>query len=334
MEVILGWRAGAPTAQGATAALGNFDGVHRGHRALVFAARAALPDRPLAVVTFEPHPRRHFQPDLPPFRLTRPAERRRILAGLGVDLLCELTFDAALAQMEPEAFVSEVLVSGLGLASVVVGADFRFGRARRGDAALLTRLGAAAGLKVVVEPMRMPDRAGPAFSSTAIRVALREGRPVEAAAALGRWHTVSGVVERGDQRGRDLGYPTANLAFDAQIVPSYGVYAARVTVHDGLHRGEYDAVASIGERPTFGVNAPNFEVHLFDFSGDLYGAEISVGLVAFLRGEARFDTVDALIAQMDVDSGEARARLAAARAAPPPWAEPDTSGRSERGTTT
>ncbi len=316
MQVIRGWQGIGEGARGASATLGNFDGVHRGHQALIAEARAARPAAPTALVTFEPHPRRHFQPAAPPFRLTAPAERRRVLAALGIDLLVELPFDADLAAMEPETFAAEVLGAGLGLSHLVVGADFRFGRARRGDAALLARLGPEAGYAVRIEPMR--GGPGGAYSSTAIRKALTEGRVADAAAALGRWPTVAGAVERGDQRGRDLGYPTANLAFGDQLVPRYGVYAARVRVHEGPQAGAYDAVASIGERPTFGVNAPNFEVHLFDFRGDLYGAEISVALVAFLRGEERFASVEALIAQMDRDSAEARARLAAV---PAPWAD-------------
>ncbi len=314
MEVIRGWHGLDPAAKGATATLGNFDGVHRGHRALIAAARAARPDRPLALVSFEPHPRRHFQPDAPPFRLTSPAERVRVLRALGVDRLHELRFDADLAAMEAEVFAREVLGAGLGLSHLVVGQDFRFGRGRRGTAALLAEIGPDCGYEVRVEPMR--EGPAGAFSSTAIRAALREGRMRDAAAQLGRWHAVAGPVEQGDRRGRELGYPTANLAFGDQLVPRFGVYAALVEVHEGPHRGIWEGVASIGERPTFGVNAPNFEVHLFDFAGDLYGAEISAALVAFLRGEERFESAEALIAQMDRDSEEARAALAGRGA---PW---------------
>jgi riboflavin kinase/FMN adenylyltransferase len=180
---------------------------------------------------------------------------------------------------------------------------------------MLAELGPALGFGVAVEPMR----AGPGgpFSSSAIRSHLREGRVAEAAAALGRWHTVSGPVIEGDRRGRELGYPTANLAFGDQLVPRFGIYAARVAVHDGNHAGRHDGVASIGERPTFGRNAPNFEVHLFDFAGDLYGAEISAGLVAWLRPEERFASAEALVAQMHRDSLAARSALAESGA---PWA--------------
>jgi riboflavin kinase/FMN adenylyltransferase len=310
MQVIRGHRGLAPEERGATAALGNFDGVHKGHQALLAAARAAGPDRPLAVVTFEPHPRRFFQPDAPPFRLTTPAERARVLAGHGVDRVHEIVFDATLAATEPEPFVEEILGAGLGLAHVAIGEDFRFGRARRGDAAMLAAIGRTVGMGVT----RLGAVEGPRgrYSSSAIRRAVAEGRCADAALQLGRWHTVSGPVIAGDRRGRALGYPTANLAFDEQVVPRFGVYAAEVTVHDGPHAGRHDGVASIGERPTFGVNAPNFEVHLFDFDGDLYGAEISAGLVAFLRPEVAYEGPEALIAQMDRDAAAAREALARA----------------------
>ena len=307
MRIIRGLDGGA---RGASVALGNFDGVHLGHQALLRAAREALPEAPLGVVTFEPHPRRFFQPDAPPFRLTTAAERARVLAGLGVDLVAELPFDVRLAAMAPEAFAAEVLADGLGLAHVAVGEDFRFGHKRAGDAALLRRLGAVHGFGVsILHPV---SGAEGVQSSTAVRVLVEQGRMEAAAAALGRWHIVSGVVREGDRRGRELGFPTANLDFGEQIAPRFGVYAARVTVHDGAHAGAHDGVASIGVRPQFGVNAPNFEVHLFDFAGDLYGAEISAALVAFLRAEARFDSVEALVAQMTADCDAARTALAGA----------------------
>lgn len=298
------------SARGASVALGNFDGVHRGHRALLAEARRARPDAPLGVVTFEPHPRRFFQPDAPPFRLTTSAERARILAGLGVDMVCELPFDRHLASLTPETFVEEVLGDRLGLAHVSVGEDFRFGHRRAGTAAELRRLGGGIGMGVsILHPVTGAEGV---YSSTAARVLVEQGRMAEAAEALARWHTVRGIVETGDQRGRDLGFPTANLAFGEQIVPRYGVYAARVTVLNGPHAGIHDGAASIGVRPQFGHYVPNFEVHIFDFAGDLYGADISAALVAFLRDEARFDSVEDLIAQMDADCAEARAVLAAA----------------------
>ncbi|MFK7943280.1 MAG: bifunctional riboflavin kinase/FAD synthetase [Paracoccaceae bacterium] len=299
-------------ARGASAAIGNFDGVHLGHQRLIqHAARhGGTAQNPVAVVTFEPHPRRLFQPDAPPFCLTLPAEKARILAKHGTDLLINLPFDRAMAGMAAQDFVSGILHTYLGLSHVVVGSDFRFGKARKGDAALLREMGANLEFGVTVEEL-IGDETGE-YASTAVRAMVTEGQCEDAARQLGRWHTVSGTVIQGDQRGRDLGYPTANLAFGAQLTPRYGVYATWVDVLGGPHKGRHPGVASLGERPTFGVNAPNFEVHLFDFSGDLYGVEISVGLVRYLRDEVAFVDVPTLIAQMDRDSDDAKAILASA----------------------
>lgn len=309
MRIVEGYRDLDRGAKGASAAIGNFDGVHRGHRVLIADATAA--GDPVAVISFEPHPRRLFQPDAPPFRLTTTEEKARLLQAAGVDILYNLAFDRDLAGMEARDFVKSVLVEGLDVQHLVVGADFRFGKGRAGDATLLRRLGAEFGFGVTVQKL-VGDEAGD-FASTAIRVLVEQGRCEDAARQLGRWHSVSGPVVLGDQRGRDLGYPTANLAFGEQLVPRFGVYATWVDVLEGPCMGRHAGVASIGERPTFGINAPNFEVHLFDFSGDLYGTPISVGLVRFLRGEVAFDGVGPLIEQMDRDSEEARAILAKAR---------------------
>ena len=312
MRLIEGYRGLEAGDRGASAAIGNFDGVHRGHQVLVAdadRARAAT-GAPLGVITFEPHPRRHFQPEAPPFRLTLPAEKARLLEALGVERLYQLRFDAALAGMQAEDFVRDVLVAGFGISHIVVGADFHFGKGRKGDAVLLRRMSGELGFGLTIHEM-IGDETGE-FASTAVRALIEDGRCREAARKLGRWHAICGRVVEGDRRGRGLGYPTANLDLGEQLIPRYGIYAVWVTVHDGPHTGRYPGVASIGERPTFGVNRPNFEVHLFDFSGDLYGAEISAGLVQRLRGEERFDTVEALIAQMDRDSAEARAVLSTA----------------------
>ena len=310
MRVSHGFGTVDPALKGASAALGNFDGVHRGHQALVEAARRAG-GGPVGVVTFEPHPRRFFQPDAPPFRLTTAEERGRLLAGLGLDVLHVLDFDAQLAGMSPEAFAEHVLAKGLGLRHVVVGEDFRFGKGRKGDATMLRQLGQGLGFGVTILHL-VGDEAGE-FSSTAARVAVEQGRMDAAAAILGRWHSVTGRVRTGDQRGRELGYPTANLEFGEQIVPRFGIYASRVEVLEGPHKGAHDGVASIGVRPTFGMNAPNFEVHLFDFAGDLYGVPIVASLIDFLRPERRFESVEALIARMERDSADACASLARAR---------------------
>lgn len=293
-------------ARGASAGIGNFDGVHLGHRAVLELARRT--DAPLGVVTFEPHPRQFFAPDAPPFRLMNAQARAHRFERLGVDVLFELPFDAALAALAPEAFVSEVLVGGLGLSHAVVGEDFRFGRGRAGDAATLRRLGEAVGLEVTVA--LLTGVGGVEVSSTAIRLALSEGRPRDAARMLGHWHRIEGEVRDGDKRGRTIGYPTANMSIDGLHPPKFGIYAVKADVLTGPHAGSYLGAASVGVRPMFGNNRPNLETFLFDFSGDLYGEHLSVALVEYLRPEARFDSLEALVAQMDEDCARARAILA------------------------
>lgn len=306
MELLTDWRNVPAALRGASVALGNFDGVHRGHQAVIAAARH--PDLPLGVVTFEPHPRAFFAPEAPAFRLMNAEARRNRLARLGVQRLYELPFDADLAAMTAEGFARRVLAQGLGVAQVVVGADFCFGRGRLGTAAVLAELGARHGFAVTVLPL-VAEAEG-AISSTAIRAALSEGRVAEATAMLGHRHRIEGPVLHGEKRGRTLNYPTANMGLEGLHLPRFGVYAVRVEVLDGPHRGTYGGVASLGVRPMFGANTPNLETHIFDFAGDLYGTHLSVALVAWLRPELRFDGLPALIAQMDADSARARAILA------------------------
>ena len=301
--------------RGAAAAIGNFDGVHLGHQAVVDVARreARRLGAPLGVVTFEPHPREHFAPDAPPFRLMSPAARASRLERLGVDVLYEVPFDDALAGLSAEGFAGEVLADGLGLAHAVTGADFRFGKGRAGDPEALVRLGGRLGFGVSVAPMMELDGQ---VSSTRIREALSEGRPRDAARMLGHTHRIEGEVVHGEKRGRTLGYPTANLDLAGLHLPRFGVYAVTVDVMDGPHAGTYGGAASLGTRPMFGENRPNLETYLLDFSGDLYGSRLSVGLIEFLRAEATFPTMEAFLGQMARDCEEARAALAApARAA-------------------
>lgn len=299
-----------PEDRGASAAMGNFDGVHRGHASVIDCARAPIggAEAPLGVVTFEPHPREVFAPDAPPFRLMNMDARRHRLQKLGVDILFQLPFDRALASLTAEEFARDVLAEGLGLRRVVVGADFRFGKGREGDAQMLVELGARFGFETVIAPML----AGPEgrVSSTAIREALKAGEPRAAARMLGHWHRLDGVVSHGDKRGRELGFPTANVILEGLLLPRFGVYAVEVEVYDGPHKGRYGGAASLGVRPTFGVNAPNLETFLFDFSGDLYGAEVSVALISWLRPELKFDGIEPLIEQMHADCALARERLA------------------------
>ena len=292
--------------RGASAAIGNFDGVHLGHQAILKIAAAAA-DAPLGIVTFEPHPREYFQPDAPPFRLMNAEAKAHRLEALGVAHLYELAFNDRLSTLSAEAFVKDILANMLGLRHVTIGADFRFGRGREGNAAMLDELGARYGLGVTVS--ELIETGGLEVSSTRIREALSEGRPEDAARMLGHLHRIEGEVIRGAQRGRELGYPTANMSITGLHPPKYGVYAVRVRVQGGENAGEYDGVASLGVRPMFGENLPNLENHVFDFQGDLYGTHLSVALVAFLRPEQRFASVEALIAQMDADSARARAIL-------------------------
>ena len=309
MEIIRDYQFVSASDQGATAAIGNFDGVHLGHRSVIDMARAALPDAPLGVVTFEPHPREYFAPDAPPFRLMGAEARAHQLQKIGVDKLYELGFDAALSGLSPRAFAQEVIVDGLGLRHVVVGADFRFGKARAGTAEQLQAFGAEMGFGVTIAPLmaKGPDT----VSSTAIRNALTEARPRDAAAMLGHWHRVEGPILHGEKRGRELGYPTANMSIDGLHPPAFGVYAVLVDVLEGPQAGRYHGVASLGLRPMFGENKANLETFIFDFKGDLYGKHVSVALVDHLRGEEKFDSLDALITQMDADSAQARSILAA-----------------------
>ena len=254
-------------------------------------------------ITFEPHPRSFFSPDGPAFRLMNAEAKAHRLERLGVDRLYELNFNTALSSLSPEDFARRVIADGLGLAHVVVGEDFCFGKGRKGTAADLARFGGEMGFGVTVTPLL--ETGGIEVSSTRIRTALTEGRPRDAAAMLGHLHRIEGEVIRGDQRGRELGYPTANMSIDGLFPPKFGVYAVKVDVLTGEHKGHYTGVASAGVRPMFGVNHPNIETHVFDFKGDLYGAELSVALVAYLRPEEKFDSLGALITQMDADSARA-----------------------------
>ncbi len=296
-----------PSDRGATAAIGNFDGVHLGHQAVLKTAADAI-EAPLGVVTFEPHPREHFAPDAPAFRLMNAEARANRLADLGVAHLYEVEFNDGLVALSPEAFVKDILVGRLGLKHVTVGRDFRFGTGRSGDVNVLQALGDSHGFGVTIADL--VDIGGLDVSSTRIREALSEGRPRDAAAMLGHLHRIEGEVVRGEQRGRELGYPTANIGLDGLHLPKLGVYAVRFRVLTGPHTGDFDGVASLGVRPMFGDNTPNLETFVFDFRGDLYGARVSVALVEYLRPEEKFDTLDALVSQMDADSAEARMVLA------------------------
>jgi riboflavin kinase/FMN adenylyltransferase len=292
---------------GAVVAIGNFDGVHRGHQAVLSVARGIARDdgAPAVVLTFEPHPRTLFRPDQPVFRLTPPAVKARVLAAFGFDGMVVATFDRAFAGQTADAFVDHVLAERLRPAHVVIGYDFHFGKARAGTPAFLAEAGARDGFGVtIVEPLK--DDSGGAVSSTRVRDALSTGDVATANALLGwRWQA-EGEVGHGDKRGRLLGFPTANIRLPDDCALALGIYAVKVR-----HRGRLlDGVASFGRRPTFDDGAPLLEVHLFDFSGDLYGETLVVSLVEHLRPELKFASVDALVTQMGRDCEEARQRLA------------------------
>lgn len=311
MRIFRDWQHLPREARGATVALGNFDGVHLGHAALVRAAHAARPDAPRAVLTFEPHPREVFRPDDPPFRLTLSAERAAALAALGIELLYELPFTQEFSLMPAEAFVSEVLHQGIGARHLVCGPDFAFGHRRGGDTSFLAQRAESLGMGLTLMPL-VKDAQGP-LSSSRIRRALQDGYPERATAELGRPWAIRGEVAHGDKRGRTIGFPTANIALGRHLEPARGVYAVTVRLPDGSVR---QGAANIGRRPT--VNAgpeSRLEVNVFDFSGDLYGAELTVALHAYIRPEQKFSGLDALKAQIAADAAEAKRLLGQAELA-------------------
>ena len=302
---------GAPQAaafKGAVAAIGNFDGVHRGHRAVIDAAvaRAAAMGSLAIAVTFEPHPRNILRPADPVFRLTDAPSKLRLLATTGLGGALVLTFDQAFAALSAEDFVARILVGQLGIRGATIGFDFHFGHQRGGSPDFLSRQGKRYGFTVETAPP-LEDEGRP-VSSSSIRAALVEGRVVEAAELLGYPWFAAGTVIKGDQRGRDLGFPTANVALDANCGLKHGIYAVRVAIDGAIH----DGVASFGTRPTFDNGAPLLETYVFDFSGDLYGKAIDVAFIGWIRPELKFDSVDALIRRMNEDTRLARSALARA----------------------
>ena len=289
--------------KGSIVALGNFDGFHLGHQAVVGRAvqRGFHERRPVIVATFEPHPVRFFKPDVAPFRLTTLDQREHLFAHAGADAMLVFHFDKALAVTSSEDFVSEVLARQISAVGVVTGDDFTFGRGRKGDVPLLRQLGEQNG--VVAEAVSPVLLDGVRISSGRIREALEAGDTGTATHLLSRDYAIEGTVQRGDRRGRELGYPTANLELGDYQRPKYGIYAVRVTLDDG---SEYPGVASLGIRPTFEPPRELLEAHLFGFDGDLYGRKIEIGLHGFIREEKKFDGVEPLIAHMREDEAEAR----------------------------
>ena len=310
LRVVRGWKDLPASDKGAAIAMGSFDGVHRGHqRVIALAAEAARTlGAPLAVITFDPHPRAYFHPDQPSFVLQKRDQQARALEALGVDLLYLLSLDPELAGMSDREFAARVLAEGLGARHIAVGFDNTFGKDRSGTPEAMRQYGQALGFSVSVAPPLL-GADGAKFSSTAVREALREGRPEEAAEILGRPFAIEGEVGRGRQLGRKLGFPTANVSIEGYVVPRFGVYAVRTHLPDGR---TVPGVASLGINPTIeGATDPVLEVWLFDFDEDLYDQVIETELVAFLRPEEKFPDLDALTAQVVADAEAARAILGA-----------------------
>ena len=300
------------TTRGAVLAIGNFDGVHLGHQQVIADARAlaAARNAPLGVMLFDPHPQQFFAPDAPPFRLTRLVTRAALLADLGVDFTLALPFDATMAACEAEDFISDILLAQLGVSAVCVGYDFCFGKGRRGNFAMLQDIGGEMGFETfATEAVLQPDSTSP-FSSSAIRNFLRDGDPEQAAQLMGHAFAIEAEVQKGDQRGRTIGFATANMPLHDYVLPKFGVYAVSAEVLDGAFAGQtLKGVANLGMRPTVGTDKPRLESHFFDFEGDLYGANLRVSLLHFIRPEQKFDGLDALKAQISMDSDQAREML-------------------------
>jgi riboflavin kinase / FMN adenylyltransferase len=293
---------------GTVVAMGNFDGVHLGHRAVIEAAlqMGRAHGRPALAVTFEPHPRSFFSPNTPQFRLTDEAGKLRLLAGTGLAGAVIMTFDKNRAGTTAQHFIHHDLIERLGISGIAVGYDFHFGKGRVGSPSLLVSEAPRLGIEVDVQAHI--DIAERPVSSSAIRMALAEGQIEDATEMLGGPWFVNGEVIHGEKRGRDLGYPTANIRLDKNCGLKHGIYAVRA----GRGSERFDGVASFGRRPTFDNGAPLLEVFLFDFKGDLYGNRLDIAFIGFIRDELKFDGIDALIRQMDDDSARARAMLAAA----------------------
>jgi riboflavin kinase/FMN adenylyltransferase len=293
--------------RGSIVALGNFDGFHLGHQAVVNRAIALgfHERRPVVVATFDPHPVRFFKPDVPPFRLTSLDQRERLFAHAGADAMLVFRFDKELASMDADAFVAEILAKRLGVAGVVTGDDFSFGKGRTGDVDLLRKLGMQHGIRAEAVAQVMID--GERVSSGRIREALAACDPGTATHLLTRPFAVEAAVERGDGRGHALGFPTANVSLGRYQRPAYGIYAVRVRLDDG---NEHSGVASFGVRPTFEEGEEFLETFIFDWTGDLYGRTIETDLISYIRPEAKFDSVEALVERMREDEAEARRLLA------------------------
>ena len=310
MRIVTTYQDVPPEAAGGVLALGNFDGIHRGHQRVIAEARRIAGEIgvPSGVMTFDPHPRRFFKPDDRKFELTPARSKTRQIRALGVDVLFLMTFDRDFAAITAERFVAEVLAGGAKARHVVVGYDFVFGRGRAGNTRLLQQEGGRYGLGVtIVEAVTAPG--GAVYSSTTIRNHLREGRVVEAARLLGRLWEIEGTVQEGDRRGRQIGFPTANVDPGEYVTPALGVYAVWVGIARNGATDWHKGVVNIGRRPTFAGQGITVEAHIFDFAGDLYGRTLRVAPVEMIRPEMKFDGIDAIRRQIEADCISARAIL-------------------------
>ena len=309
---IISWRRGALLRDGTpvVAAIGNFDGVHKGHQHLIATARkqAQSLGLPLAIVTFNPHPRAFFRPQDPPFLIMDDVQKQRVLAEHGADIIVNITFDEALRVSSPEEFVDEVL-KPLEIVHLFAGADFAFGKGRAGSIDMLAERAATYGMKASAVSLAL-DSHQMVISSSRIRAALQAGQVDLAAAMLGRPFAISGPVLSGDKRGRTIGFPTANLALQSQLQPAFGVYAIRATIGEGDNVRHADGVANIGIRPTVNDRGVLCEAHLFDFHDDIYGQRAEIALQGYVRAEMKFDGLDALQAQIAKDTETAKDILA------------------------
>ncbi|HHK74756.1 MAG TPA: bifunctional riboflavin kinase/FAD synthetase [Rhizobiales bacterium] len=313
MESLRDYRHVPARLKGASLALGNFDGVHRGHQVVLQAAiDAAKPHQALAgAMVFEPHPRRFFHPGRPFFDLTTLEVKQHLLADFGLDLAVALPFDAELADMSADRFIEEVLVAGLGVSHIVTGYDFSYGKGRSGNIETLRVAGEKHGFGVtIIKPVT--ENGHEVISSSGVRAALRAGNPREAAGLLGHWWSVAGKVKKGHGRGRSMGYPTANIHLHEGCEPKIGIYAVRVFLSDagGANMKRINGAAYFGASPTFGGIEPLLEPFLFDFDGDLYGHHIEVEFIDYLRGDAKFENMDDLKRQIEADCRRAREVLA------------------------
>ena len=308
---ILGWNElGRAGTKGAVVAIGNFDGVHRGHAALIAEARGAAEriGAPLAAAVFDPHPRRYFQPDSPTFLLTSLETKAELLGELGCAFVFVLPFDVEMAARSASAFVEEVIDGELAARAVAVGSEFRFGHDREGDAARLAELCAGRDVETIICDALARSTGDEKFSSSSVRFALQNGNPKGAAQILGRPWAVKCVVQRGDQRGRTIGFPTANMTLGDLLEPKRGVYAVRIRLGEGLWRA---GVANFGRRPTVGGATALLETHVFDFAEEIYGEMATVEFIEFIRDERKFDGLDALKSQIETDCARARELLSA-----------------------